>query len=195
MAPRGRGHHRCLGRAADCPSPCVSVPRCRQRQRIVIGVSGELPGDEQSAVRLHHMAIGSDRLRRVRNQVVDRCAVQQLLLPIVDLVRMNPELTRQLGDRPVALIAASATFALNAELCFFLSASSPATAPQELSRGQGSTLAYRLSFGIQLRGHRAHTTRIGASETPFCGAHNRDGSRQTGQRLGSDIADSSSTTF
>jgi hypothetical protein len=29
---------------------------------------------------------------------------------------MNPELTRQLGDRPVALIAASATFALNAAL-------------------------------------------------------------------------------
>src|SRR5260370_7151966 len=30
-------------------------------------------------------------------------AVQQLLLPIVDLVRMNPELARQLGDRSVAL--------------------------------------------------------------------------------------------
>src|SRR4029077_6617936 len=41
---------------------------------------------------------------------LDRCAaafenarspVQQLLLPVVDLVRMNPEFTRQLGDRPV----------------------------------------------------------------------------------------------
>jgi hypothetical protein len=30
-------------------------------------------------------------------------AVQQLLFPIVDLVRMNPELACQLGDRPVAL--------------------------------------------------------------------------------------------
>src|SRR6202035_2983002 len=30
-----------------------------------------------------------------------RCTVQQLLLPVVDLVRMHPELTRQLGDRPV----------------------------------------------------------------------------------------------
>jgi hypothetical protein len=29
--------------------------------------------------------------------------VQQLLLSIVDLVRMNPELARQLGDRSVAL--------------------------------------------------------------------------------------------
>src|SRR5438132_2095427 len=29
-------------------------------------------------------------------------AIQQLLLPAIDLVRMNPEVTRQLGDRPVA---------------------------------------------------------------------------------------------
>src|SRR5437899_723871 len=31
-----------------------------------------------------------------------RCPVQQLLLPIVDLVRMNSELTRQFDDRPIA---------------------------------------------------------------------------------------------
>ena len=47
-----------------------------------------------------------------------RRAVQQLLLPVVDLVRMNPEIARQPGDRPVALIAASVTFALNPALCF-----------------------------------------------------------------------------
>src|SRR6202040_2594487 len=29
-------------------------------------------------------------------------AIQQLLLPAIDLVRMNPEMTRQLGDRLVA---------------------------------------------------------------------------------------------
>src|SRR5882762_3966563 len=29
-------------------------------------------------------------------------SIQQLLLPAIDLVRMNPEMTRQLGDRPVA---------------------------------------------------------------------------------------------
>jgi len=49
-------------------------------------------------------------LRRA-GYTLDRCAatfenarrpVQQLLLPVVDLVRMNPELTRQLGDRPVS---------------------------------------------------------------------------------------------
>jgi hypothetical protein len=43
---------------------------------------------------------------------VERCAlrsgnvhspVEQLLLPVVDLIRVNPERARQLGDRPVAL--------------------------------------------------------------------------------------------
>src|ERR1700731_3568850 len=29
-------------------------------------------------------------------------SIQQLLLPAIDLVRMNPKMTRQLGDRPVA---------------------------------------------------------------------------------------------
>ena len=32
-----------------------------------------------------------------------RSTLQRLLLPILDLVWMDPELTRQLGDRPVAL--------------------------------------------------------------------------------------------
>jgi hypothetical protein len=36
-----------------------------------------------------------------------RRPVQQLLLPVVDLVRMNAELTRQLGDRPVPPTAAT----------------------------------------------------------------------------------------
>ena len=55
-----------------------------------------------------------------------RRSVQQLLLPGVDLVRVNPVRARQLGDGPVApclrrgklLIAASATLALNAAPCF-----------------------------------------------------------------------------
>ena len=38
-----------------------------------------------------------------------RRPVQQLLLPVVDPVRMNAELTRQLGDRPVPPTAAAAT--------------------------------------------------------------------------------------
>ena len=56
-----------------------------------------------------------------------RRSVQQLLLPVVDLVRIDPELTRQLGDRPLALDRRqrhlrprpSPGQALNAELCFF----------------------------------------------------------------------------
>ncbi len=38
-----------------------------------------------------------------------RRAVEQLLLPVVDLVRMNRQLTRQLGDRPVAPASAGAS--------------------------------------------------------------------------------------
>ena len=55
-----------------------------------------------------------------------RRSVQQLLLPGVELVRVNPVRARQLGKGPVApclrrgklLIAASATLALNAAPCF-----------------------------------------------------------------------------
>ena len=38
-----------------------------------------------------------------------RRPVQQLLLPVVDPVRMNAELTYQLGDRPVPPTAATTT--------------------------------------------------------------------------------------
>jgi len=48
-----------------------------------------------------------------------RRTVRQLLLPVVDLVRADPELPRQLGDGAVALDCLSATFALNPALCFF----------------------------------------------------------------------------
>src|SRR5213079_173691 len=42
-------------------------------------------------------------LRR-RTTLEDACrSVQQLLLPVVDLVRVDPEMHRQLGDSPVAL--------------------------------------------------------------------------------------------
>jgi len=58
-----------------------------------------------------------------------RRAVQQLLLPIVDLVRMHPELARHSATVRSPRTAASATFALNAVLCFlrvpFMSCSRP----------------------------------------------------------------------
>ena len=56
--------------------------------------------------------------RRTAAPKYPRCTIQQLLLPVVDLVRMDRELARQLGVRS-PLIAASATFALNPALCFF----------------------------------------------------------------------------
>jgi hypothetical protein len=48
-----------------------------------------------------------------------RRAIQQLLLPVVDLVRVNPEPPASSAIVRSPLTAASATFALNAALCFF----------------------------------------------------------------------------
>src|SRR5258708_31656550 len=48
-----------------------------------------------------------------------RRPVQQLLLPVVDPVRMNAELARQLGDRPVPPTATTHPFAFITALRFF----------------------------------------------------------------------------
>ena len=64
--------------------------------------------------------------------------VEQLLLPVVDMVWMDPKnsLANSAKVRP-PLIAASATFALHAALCFSsVSASCPAPAPPVFSRGR-----------------------------------------------------------
>jgi hypothetical protein len=67
-----------------------------------------------------------------------RRPVQQLLLPVVDPVRMNAELTRQLGDRPVRPTAATTTLRFNPRVVLLsVSASSPAPA---LSRFLGAGL-------------------------------------------------------
>jgi hypothetical protein len=58
-------------------------------------------------------------LRRSTSLEDARRTVQQPLLPVIDLVRVNPEFPREIGDGPVALMAANATFALNAALCVF----------------------------------------------------------------------------
>jgi hypothetical protein len=60
---------------------------------------------------------------------------------------MNPELVRQLGDRPVApclrrgklLTAANATFALNAALCFLRVPFMSCSCAHRRFLGQGST--------------------------------------------------------
>jgi hypothetical protein len=48
-----------------------------------------------------------------------RRTVQQLLLPVVDLVRVHPEFPASSATVRSPPIAATATFALNAALCFF----------------------------------------------------------------------------
>src|SRR5207302_3554579 len=47
-------------------------------------------------------SIGGSLRRRAALEAAHR-TVQQLLLPVVDLVRVDPEMHRQLGDGPVAL--------------------------------------------------------------------------------------------
>jgi hypothetical protein len=68
--------------------------------------------------RVHAVALSRGQALRLAGHALDCCAaafenarrpVQQLLLPVVDPVRMNAELTRQLGDRPVPPTAATTT--------------------------------------------------------------------------------------
>jgi len=78
-------------------------------------------------------------------------AIQQLLLPAIDLVRMNPEMTRQLGHRPVAFHRRQRYLRLERRVCASsVFASCPAPALSALSRGRASTLANCLIFGVQL---------------------------------------------
>src|ERR1700757_1882068 len=48
------------------------------------------------------LRLGGGALRHAAALENARGAVQQLLLPAIDLVRMNPERARQLGDRSIA---------------------------------------------------------------------------------------------
>src|SRR5438270_11426707 len=78
------------------------------------------PSTGRSAVQMIDLGLIAGSLRRTTT-LEDACrTVRQLLLPVVDLVRVDPELPSQLGDGPVALMATNATFALNDVLCFFL---------------------------------------------------------------------------
>src|SRR6516165_9940321 len=70
-------------------------------------------------VQMIDLGLMAGSLRRTTT-LEDACrTVQQLLLPVVELVRVDPERHRQLGNGPLVPVAASATFALNAALCFF----------------------------------------------------------------------------
>src|SRR5438309_7726265 len=76
--------------------------------------------------------------------------VQQLLLPVVDLVRVDPEMHRQLGDGPVALDCRQRHLRLERRAVLL-----PCPLHVLLPRyprflGQGSTLSTCLIFGVQL---------------------------------------------
>src|ERR1700730_14528842 len=86
-----------------------------------------------------------------------RGAVQQLLLPIVDLVRMNPELTRQFGDRPGALDRRERHLRLERRIVLLPCPFHVLLLRHRRFLGQGPTLTYCLIFGVQLtlRGARS----------------------------------------
>src|SRR5260221_13464334 len=73
-----------------------------------------------------------------------RRPVQQLLLPVVDPVRMNAELARQLGDRPVPPTATTHPFAFITALRFF----------RVRSISCSCAVAGRIGFGGSRRWHR-----------------------------------------
>src|SRR5271166_4232964 len=82
--------------ARDVPLGSFAEPSC---QKIVFDLQlADLPV-QNIGMRL----AGRPLRRRAATLENTRRAVQQLLLPVVDLIRVNPELARQLGDRPVTL--------------------------------------------------------------------------------------------
>ena len=76
--------------------------------------------------------------------------VQQLLLPVVDLVRMDPELTRQFGDRPVAFDRRQRHLGLEPRVVLLPCPLHVLLLRHRRFLGQGSTLAHCLIFGVHL---------------------------------------------
>src|SRR6266404_137557 len=98
--------------------PAAPGPRARPARGVSLGLFAEL--SRQKIVfdlQLTDLPVQNIDLRLVGGALRHAAAlenaggaIQQLLLPAIDLVRMNPEMTRQLGDR---------LFAFHAALCFF----------------------------------------------------------------------------
>src|ERR1700730_6561064 len=88
--------------------PAAPGPRARPAPGVLLGSFAEL--SRQKIVfdlQLADLPVQNIDLRLVGGALHHALenaggAIQQLLLPAIDLVRMNPEMTRQLGDRPVA---------------------------------------------------------------------------------------------
>jgi len=106
-----------LAAPGSCARPSRAVPpgsvaelSC---QKIIFDLQlADLP------VQMIDLGLIAGSLRRTTT-LEDACrTVQQLLLPVVDLVRVDPELPSSATVRS-PLMAANATFALNTALCFF----------------------------------------------------------------------------
>ena len=106
-----------FARAFDGHPPGQALPALRLKSAAGIKFAHDSPlegdGFEPSAPRQKDNAFRDSSFptcaratRRLRKRSPP---VQQLLLPVVDPVRMNSELTRQLGDRPVPPTAATTT--------------------------------------------------------------------------------------
>src|SRR6266404_1109327 len=90
--------------------PAAPGPRARPARGVSLGLFAEL--SRQKIVfdlQLTDLPVQNIDLRLVGGALRHAAAlenaggaIQQLLLPAIDLVRMNPEMTRQLGDRLVA---------------------------------------------------------------------------------------------
>src|ERR1700738_3482660 len=90
--------------------PAASGPRSRPARCVPLGSFAEL--SRQKIVfdlQLADLPVQNIDLRLVGGALRHAAAlenaggaIQQLLLPAIDLVRMNPKMTRQLGHRPVA---------------------------------------------------------------------------------------------
>src|ERR1700730_3518994 len=90
--------------------PAAPGPRARPARGVPLGSFAEL--SRQKIVfdlQLADLPVQNINLRLVGGALRHAAAlenaggaIQQLLLPAIDLVRMNPEMTRQLGHRPVA---------------------------------------------------------------------------------------------
>src|SRR5947209_9045190 len=92
-----------LAAPRSCARPSRAVPPGSSAELSCQKIVFDLQLADLPVQKIDLRLVGCPLRRRTAALENARGTVQQLLLPVVDLVRMNPELTRQLGDRPVPL--------------------------------------------------------------------------------------------